>query len=92
MIPIIINILKVIFLYIDIYDEKKYVAKDYISSGSFWQNEKDSITQKYFKICLFYMTPFITTAVFSIFLYPRAVYVVKKLFKLKSFFGINLVI
>ncbi len=41
---------------------------------------------------MFYIAPFVTTAIFSIFLYPRAVYVVKKLFKLKTFFGINLVI
>jgi hypothetical protein len=77
-------------------DEKKYVAKDYQHSNNEWLGlfgKKDqNVYKSYLNICLFYIGPFVTTAIFSILLYPRIVYITKKIFKLKSFFSINMVI
>ncbi len=46
--------------------------------------------QSYLNNTLFYLIPFATTTIFSVLLYPRAVYLVKKTLKFKSFYSINL--
>ena len=40
---------------------------------------------------IFYVGPFCITAIFSVLFYPRAVFIVKKVLKLRSFYSINLV-
>ena len=85
-------------------DEKRYVAKDYqasnievwpsyfLSSKSFTEEELTKLKLKsYLNYTMFYLGPFITTSVFSMLFYPKAVYAVKKIFKFKSFYTINFV-
>ena len=81
-------------------EDKKNVAKDYISSNNYlwpnlfnikFDNSKHRMFYSYLNFCSFYLLPFCSTAIFSVFLYPKTVFFVKKLFKLKSFYSINLV-
>jgi len=84
-------------------EEKKNVAKDYVSSkNQIWpnllpikiENEKklkEYQFKSYIYFCHFYITPFGLTAFFSVWFYPKCVYFIKKIFKLKSFYSINMV-
>ena len=81
------------------------MAKDYqASSAAIWPNyfisnlniENESELKKikfksYFNYTLFYLGPFVTTAVFSVMLYSRIVYLVKRILRVKSFYTINIV-
>ena len=70
-------------------NEKKYVAKDYQSSNLGWisnirGDENDSRLRKlipYFNNTIFYLFPFATTTIFSVILYPRVVFLIKKILK-----------
>lgn len=100
-----LNISKLLLiLKLDVIDEKKFVAKDYKASELvIWPNlfiNKENLDnnsaklflKSYLNFAYFYIAPFITTAIFSVFIYPKCVFVVKKVLKLKSFYSINIVI
>ena len=89
----------------DIMDEKKHVAVDYRSSKykNIWPNminyegldEKtlnNLLMKSYFSFSMFYIIPFVGTSLFSIFLYPRFVFISKRILKFKSFMLVNSVI
>ena len=83
-------------------DEKRLVAKDYSSNYQkffYWPNiflsKKQTkedfyvVALSYSKFISFYLAPLGLTAVFSSFLYPKIVYLIKKL-KFKGFWTVNL--
>ncbi len=83
-------------------NEKKYVASDFASSNKldkfiwpsvFYQSQNQNEEKEYIsylKLISFYALPLGVTVLFSSLIYPKTIYLIKKIFGLKKFWTINL--